>query len=193
MIKRIRHFLWHLLGIDYDHILKVVDYNYLRQGSNVQIGNKSYSNNAIVHRWSDAEISIVKYCSISYDVRFIVDDGSHQFNNISSYPFSFNKISERRGITIGNDVWIGLGAKIMPGVNIGDGATVAAGAVVTKDVPPYTVVAGIPAKLIKEKCTRDEAAKMSQIAWWDWSEATIEKSSEDFHLPFSDFISKYGK
>lgn len=191
MLERLRNLLWRILGIDREHMTKVVDYNFLKRGEFIEIGKKSYSNNAIVHRWSDSPIKIGKYCSISYDVRFICDDGSHLYNKISNYPFKFNKIYSNKGIHIGNDVWICQGAKLLPGIVVGDGATIAAGAVVDKDVPPYTIVGGVPAKIIKEKCSREEAAKMSEIAWWNWDEADIEARQEDFKLSFRDFIIKY--
>ena len=191
LMFKLRHFLWRLLGIDYTHVLKVIDKVYLKEDKNVFIGFKSYDNDAVVYRWTDEQISIGKYCSISYDVKFVVDDGKHQYNTISSYPFKSNQISEKRGIEIGNDVWIGLGCTILYGVKIGDGATIAAGSVVTKDVEPYTVVGGVPAKLIKEKCTREEAQKMQDIAWWNWSEEVIESRVSDLRLSFADFINKY--
>lgn len=191
MKNKIRNILWRILGIDYNHILKVIDFRYLKEDSFKNIGHKSYDNGAVVYRWSDAEINIGKYCSISYDVKFVADDGSHTYNSISSYPFKSNKIADKRGIEIGNDVWIGLGATILYGVKIGDGATIAAGSVVTRDVEPYTVVGGAPAKFIKEKCTREEALQMQKIAWWDWGQETIENRVEDFKLSYKDFISKY--
>ncbi len=170
----IRKFLWRLLGIDYSHILKVIDFKFLKEDSDKSVGYKSYDNGAIVYRWSDAPITIGKYCSISYDVNFVLDDGGHTYNTITSYPFKSNQISEKRGIEIGNDVWIGLGVTILYGVKIGDGATIAAGTVVTKDVEPYTIVGGVPAKVIKEKCTREEAKQMQEIEWWDWDQRIIE-------------------
>lgn len=191
LIFKLRLFLWRLLGIDYNHILKVVDYRFLKGFSGKSIGVKSYDNNAVVYRWSDAEIKIGKYCSISYNVNFILDDGFHTYNTITAYPFRTNKIGESRGIEIGNDVWIGLGTTILYGVKIGDGATIAAGSVVTRDVEPYTVVGGVPAKLIKEKCSREEAKLMQEIAWWNWSTDIIEDRVDDFKLPFPEFISKY--
>lgn len=192
--RRIREFFWRILGISYDHIQKVCDQTYLHSSKINTIGKHSYSNNSIVYRWSNKSlIKIGKYCSISYDVRFICDDGSHQFNIISNYPFKTNKIAENKGIIIGNDVWIGLGSKIMYGVIIGDGATIAAGAVVNKDVPPYTIVGGVPAKVIKEKCSRENATKMSKIAWWDWDEEIISERINDFRLSFPEFIMKYEK
>lgn len=190
MITSIRKFLWRILGVDYKHILKDIDYVYLSEDKYTQIGDMSYNNNAMVHRWSDEPIIIGKYYSISYSVKFVVDDGSHCDNIVSSYPFKTNKI-RKKGISIGNDVWIGLGATILYGVTIGDGATIAAGAVVTKDVPPYTIVGGIPAKIIKYKCTEDEVIQMQKIAWWDWDKDTIKSRIEDFKLPISEFIKKY--
>lgn len=191
MKNKIRNILWRILGIDYNHILRVIDFRYLKEDSFKSIGHQSYDNGAVVYRWSDAEINIGKYCSISYDVKFITDDGKHQCNNITSYPFKSNNISDKRGIKIGNDVWIGLGSTILYGVKIGDGATIAAGSVVTKDVEPYTIVGGVPAKLIKEKCTREETKLMQEIAWWDWKQETIEDRVEDFKLSYKDFINKY--
>lgn len=193
MKNKIRNILWRILGIDYNHILKVIDFRYLKEDSFKNIGHQSYDNGAVVYRWSNAEINIGKYCSISYDVNFVIDDGGHTYNTITSYPFKSNKISENRGIEIGNDVWVGLGSTILYGVKIGDGATIAAGSVVTKDVEPYTVVGGVPAKIIKEKCTREEAQQMQKIAWWDWGQETIENRVEDFKLSYKDFISKYAK
>ena len=77
---------------------------------------------------------------------------------------------ERRAdrVVIGNDVWIGHAVIVMPGVKVGDGAVLAAGAVVTRDVAPYTIVGGVPAKQIRERFNRTIAAQLSQIAWWDW-------------------------
>lgn len=190
MKKIFRNLLWHILGIDYNHILKVIDYTYLQKDKYTIIGRKTYHNNAIVYRWSDEPIIIGKYCSISYNVRFIVDDGKHCYNKVTSYPFKENHIT-KKGITIGNDVWIGMGATILYGITIGDGATIAAGAVVTKDVPPYTVVGGIPAKIIKKKCTSTEATEMQKIAWWNWDESVINDNIDDFKLEIPQFIAKY--
>lgn len=190
MVK-LRRLLWRLLGVDYNHILKVVDVSWLREDKKTCWGKYSYANNAIIHRWSDAGVEIGKYCSISYDVRFVVDDGSHTYNNVSNYPFSWNEISGKKGICIGNDVWIGLGVIILPGVKIGNGVTIAAGSVVTKDIPDYCVIAGVPAKVVKHKCSAEVAEEMNKIAWWNWSEADISYRKHDFRLSLSDFALKY--
>lgn len=191
MKDRIRRLLWRIMGVDYTHMMRVVDDVYVSESRSADLGKGSYNNHAKIYSWGDGELSVGKYCSISYDVRFILDDGSHQYNIITNYPFKSNEINPPKGIKIGNDVWIGMGTIILPGVNIGDGATVAAGSVVTKDVEPYTVVGGVPAKLIKEKCTREQARQMQQIGWWNWPDNHIKQRVCDFRLSFNDFIAKY--
>jgi virginiamycin A acetyltransferase len=188
----IRYYLWRLLGVSQIHMQWVCDNHYLKEDDNSIIGYKSYDNNAIVYRWSNNKLIIGKYCSISYGVKFVVDDGRHTFNKISNYPFKTNRVGNKAGIIIGNDVWIGLDVTILNGVKIGDGATVAAGSVVISDVPPYSVVAGVPAKVVKRKCTEDEAIKMTEIAWWNWEESTLNERIKDFELDIPSFIHKYG-
>lgn len=192
MIEYIRILLWKILGIDKKHIQYVVDSIYLKEDKYTKWGKKTYDNNAVVYRWSKTPLIIGKYCSISYGVKFILDDGSHTCNNVSNYPFKSDKIGKKKGVVIGNDVWIGLNAVILYGVTIGDGATIAAGAVVTKDVPPYSIVGGVPAKVISKKCTEDEAFAMIRIAWWDWDDDVLSQRMKDFELSISDFIKKYG-
>jgi hypothetical protein len=80
-------------------------------------------------------------------------------------------------------VWIGHAVTVLPGVTVGDGAVLAAGAVVSKDVPPYTIVGGVPARPIRERFSRDIAAKLARIAWWDWPFETIMERLADFQTP----------
>ena len=137
MKNKFRLVLWRILGIDYNHILKEVDSVFLKEDSYTTLGYKSYDNNALVYRWSNAPLQIGRYCSISYQVKFILDDGKHCYNQVTNYPFVSNGIDGKRGIIIGNDVWIGMGSTILNGVKIGNGVTIAAGAVVTHDIPDY--------------------------------------------------------
>ena len=92
---------------------------------------------------------------------------------------------------IGHDAWIGHGAVIQPGTSIGIGAIVGSNAVVTKDVPPYAIVVGVPAKVIKYRFSDDEIEALRRISWWDWSCETIKNRIEDFQLNIDEFIKLY--
>ena len=191
MREKIRALLWKLLGVDRVHLNRVIDNVFLKEDKHFSIGYKSYNNHAIVYRWSDAPLVIGKYCSISYHVKFILDDGKHCFNKVTNYPFPSNEIGPERGIVVGNDVWIGMDTIILNGVKIGNGVTVAAGSVVTHDVPDYCVIGGVPAKVLRLKCTHEEAMIMNEIAWWDWDDERIKDSVVDFRLSIPEFIAKY--
>ena len=190
MISKLRRFLWRVLGIDYNHMIRVVDMPYLKNDNFTTLGEGKYDNNALAYRWSDAPLVKGRYCAISYGVKFIMDDGKHYTECVSSYPFK-NRTPQKGGITIGNDVWIGMNVIILNGVTIGNGVTVAAGAVVTTDVPDYCMVGGVPAKIIKHKCTEEEKSVMNEIFLWNWSKDSIEANQADFNLPISDFINKH--
>lgn len=95
-------------------------------------------------------------------------------------------------VTIGHDVWIGHGATVLPGVNIGDGAVIGAGAVVSKNVAPYMIVGGVPARPIRERFTRRIAERMQALAWWDWDHARLRESLDDFRtLDGKEFLEKH--
>ena len=95
-------------------------------------------------------------------------------------------------MTIGNDVWIGHGATILPGVNVGNGAVIGAGAVVSRDVAPYTIVGGVPAKLIRERFPQEIGERMDRLSWWDWEHDRLRLALQDFrNLSAEDFLSRY--
>lgn len=95
-------------------------------------------------------------------------------------------------VTIGHDVWIGHGATILPGVTVGNGAVIGSGAVVTKDVAPYTIVGGVPAKLIRERFPRQLAERFERLAWWDWDHARLRSALDDFRaLDAEGFLDRY--
>lgn len=97
-------------------------------------------------------------------------------------------------VTIGHDVWIGHGATVLPGVTVGDGAVIGAGAVVSKDVGAYTIVGGVPAKLIRERFPKPVADRMQALAWWDWDHDRLFAALEDFrHLDAEGFLAKYAE
>ncbi|MCL4118377.1 UNVERIFIED_CONTAM: hypothetical protein GTU68_028175, partial [Idotea baltica] len=125
------------------------------------------------------KLIIGKFCMIASDVTFIMNGANHLSDAVTSFPFSIfggdwsgameGKSYPVKGNTeIGNDVWIGYGATIMPGVKIGHGSIIATKSVVTKDVPPYTIVGGNPAKEIKKRFSEEEINQLLDIAWWDW-------------------------
>jgi phosphonate metabolism protein (transferase hexapeptide repeat family) len=103
----------------------------------------------------------------------------------------FFKERESRLCFVGNDTWIGHAAIVMPGVTIGDGAVVGSGAVVTHDVPPFAIAAGVPARVIGERFPDALACEMTSIAWWDWDAETIKTRKDDFRLAPEAFVEKY--
>ncbi|WP_375324227.1 CatB-related O-acetyltransferase [Flagellimonas sp. GZD32] len=174
--------------------------NALIKGSSLissHIGFGSY----IAERGSIRHCKIGKYCSIGPDVKCVF--GKHPTSKFVSTHPAFFSVQEQAGftytneqlfeeyetpsdpdgkfqITIGNDVWIGAAATLMDGITIGDGAIVAANALVTNDVPPYSIVGGIPAKIIKKRFSENQIQSLLKIQWWDQEEAWIRKNASKF-------------
>lgn len=165
------------------------------------IGAYSYA-----HEWVDMASTVVgRFCSIASHVR--MNPGNHPMERATQHHctyrrrrFGFSETDDQQFFDwrrqhpcrIGHDVWVGHGALIMPGVQVGTGAVIAAGAVVTKDVEPYTIVGGVPAKLIRPRCTREQADALMSIAYWDWEHEVISQRIDDLALPVEQFIEKYG-
>ena len=129
---------------------------------------------------------IGKFCSIASGTKFIMGPANHRISSVTAYPFQvfggvwsertpphLDQLPRKGDTVVGNDVWIGRESVIMPGVNIGDGAIVAARAVVTKDVPPYTIVGGVPARPIRRRFSDSEIDQLLELKWWDWPEEKI--------------------
>lgn len=141
------------------------------------------------------KLIIGKYCSIGSGSTFLLaGNQGHRHEWISTYPFQTDIFSnardgfERKGNTIiGNDVWIGTEAMIMPGIKIGDGAIIAARSIVTKDVEPYTIVGGNPSKILKKRFSDKEIEQLLEIQWWNWE---IDKINEALPIICSNKVSK---
>ncbi|MCC9642442.1 CatB-related O-acetyltransferase [Rhodopirellula sp. JC740] len=139
---------------------------------------------------SPERLVIGKFCQIAHGVRLITSSANHNMSGFSTYPFNNFTMHERttpediqamfdipgrKGDTvIGNDVWIGMEAVVMPGVTIGDGAIIGARSVVAKDVAPYTIVAGNPAQCVKRRFDEETIQVLLEICWWNWPVERIE-------------------
>lgn len=160
----------------------------------VQIGDFSYGRPAVLQWGEGAKLHIGKFCSIAEGVEIMLG-GDHRNDWCSTYPFNawlpsvygdINGHPYTKGdVWIGNDVWLARGCVIMSGVHIHDGACVARNAVVTKDVAPYTVVGGVPARVIKRRFDKKTVDRLIEMQWWNWD---IEHIAEAVPLLQSDDI-----
>jgi acetyltransferase-like isoleucine patch superfamily enzyme len=164
----------------------------------VKVGHGTYGigEKTVLLFRDDDRVRIGKYCSVAYGVT-IIASGEHNYGGVANFPFAavLNQDIDRdtfsKGLVrIGNDVWIGANATILSGVTIGDGAVVAAGAVVTDSVPPYAIVGGVPARVIKYRFDAGVIESLLRIAWWEWSPQCIQENMECFYLPVDAFLSK---
>jgi virginiamycin A acetyltransferase len=154
----------------------VGDYTYYDDFENVRNFEKNVK---YLFDFTGDQLIIGKFCMIASDVTFIMNGANHLSEAITSYPFAIfggdwqnamegKSYPNKGNTTIGNDVWIGYGATIMPGLQIGDGAIIATKAIVTKDVEPYTIVGGNPAKLIRKRFPETTIGQLLELRWWDW-------------------------
>lgn len=144
-------------------------------------------NNVLYHHPINQDRLIIgKFCSIACGACFLFNSANHKRTSLSTYPFPlfFEEWNLKRehvtdawdhkgDIIIGNDVWIGYEAVILSGVSIGDGAIIGARAVVTSDVPPYTIVGGIPAKPIRKRFSDETISTLLAMQWWDWPKERV--------------------
>ena len=153
-----------------------------RLGSHIAINRRSYINDSVISDFTYAGInttinfaSIGKFCSIARNVD--IGGFDHDYHKVSTMPaFRFRQMitgslpetEPNELCVIGNDVWIAAGVNILHKVKIGNGAVIGAGAVVTKDIPPYAIAAGVPAKVIKYRFDDEFIAELERIKWWDW-------------------------
>lgn len=161
--------------------------------------------------------SIGSFCSFAEGVDYVVN---HEFRYVTThpiiydgksiegyeYPFAADRkadyympgiepeskyVKKQRRAVIGNDVWLGRNVIVTNSANIGNGVIAAAGAVITKDVPDYAVVAGVPARIIRFRYSPEQIEALNRIAWWDWTDDEIRERFDDFYLPINEFIEKY--
>jgi virginiamycin A acetyltransferase len=168
----------------------MVNLNQVIDHPGIEIGDFTYANDfdppvdwashlaPYLYRGAPEKLVIGRFCQIAHGVRFITASANHAMSGLTTFPFPVfdSTMIEAYKATftglpdtvIGHDVWIGHGALILPGVRIGSGAIIGAGSVVARDVPPYTIVAGNPARTIRLRFSAETIARMLDIAWWDW-------------------------
>ena len=192
-----------------DPTAKLVD---TELGAYTEVGARTILNEVTMGDYSyvvnDGQITyttIGKFCSIAAMIR--INPGNHPMHRATQAHFTYRASAYFRGesddadffawrrehhCTIGHDVWLGHGAIVLPGRNIGTGAVIAAGAIVTKDVAPYTIVAGNPARPVRRRFSETVEDGLMELAWWDWEHEMLRQALPDFRkLPVEDFLSKY--
>ena len=169
------------------------------ENSNIEIGDytiyndfihdpREFQKNNVLYHYpiNKDRLIIGKFCSIACGAKFLFNSANHKMASLSTYTFPLffeewglkkenvaQAWDQKGDIMIGNDVWIGYEAVILSGVTIGDGAVIGCRAVVTKNVPPYTIVGGVPAKPIRKRFDEETIKELQKIKWWDWPEEKI--------------------
>ena len=171
-------------------------------GANIEVGDytiyndfvhdpRDFEKNNVLYHYpvNGDKLRIGKFCSIACGTKFLFTSANHTLRSLSTYTFpiffeqwgldaqNITDAWDNQGdITVGNDVWIGFESVILSGVTIGDGAIIGARAVVTKDVPPYTIVGGVPARPIRKRFDDETIAALEALRWWDWPAEKIRRS-----------------
>lgn len=193
---------------------RVVFLKPILNGDNISAGDYSYyddpdtpesfqKNNVLYHYdFVGDRLDIGKFCALGTGTKFIMNGANHRMDGPSTFPFPIfggawaehmtllGDLPSHGDTHIGNDVWFGYKSLIMPGVTIGHGAIVASGSVVTKDIPPYAVVGGSPAQIIRYRFETDKIEQLLELAWWDWP---IEKITENINILMAGDVSKLAK
>lgn len=187
---------------------------YVVTNPNIQIGDYTMyndfvhdprqfkKNNVLYHYPINGDtLRIGKFCSIACGAKFLFASANHTQASVSTYPFPIffkewdldigdvtSAWDHKGDIVIGNDVWIGYEAVVMAGVTIGDGAIIGARAVVTKDVPPYTIVGGVPARKIRRRFSDNVIARLLELKWWDWPAEQIQRNIKNIQAGRLDLL-----
>ncbi|MEI6070387.1 MAG: CatB-related O-acetyltransferase [Verrucomicrobiae bacterium] len=163
----------------------------------VAVGSHTYgvtSKTVLLFKKTD-RVVVGKYCSIAYGVK-IIASGEHYYERAANYPFRARCLGEdgesetatKGEVRIGNDVWIGARAIVLSGVTIGDGAVIGAGSVVSHDIPPYAIAAGVPAKVLRYRFSENQIQDLLQIKWWNWDHSIILSRLKAFEGDINEFI-----
>jgi virginiamycin A acetyltransferase len=150
--------------------------------------SENFERNVLYHfPFIGDKLIIGKFCALARGTKFIMNGANHKTSGISTFPFQifgngWEKVTPQSGdlpykgdTIVGNDVWIGFDCLVMPGVKIGNGSIISSRSVVVSDVPPYTVVGGNPAKVIKKRFSEEDVLTLEDIAWWNWPIEIISK------------------
>ena len=163
--------------------IEVGDYTYYDDPA----GPERFEDHVLYHfDFVGDRLVIGRFCSIAAEVRFIMNGGNHATDWLTTFPFPVfgngwegampDSWPHRGDTVVGNDVWMGYGVTVMPGVTIGDGAIVATKSVVTRDVPAYAIVGGNPAELIRYRFDEQDRARLLELAWWNWDAEKVTRN-----------------
>jgi acetyltransferase-like isoleucine patch superfamily enzyme len=164
----------------------------------IQIGRHCIGTPMILSWRDDEKLVIGNFCMFAYNSTVLLG-GEHDLSRITCFPLVTRVLNVKSDIDsvskgpviIGNDVWVCVGATILSGVTIGDGAIVAAGSVVTQDVPPYAIVGGVPARVLRFRYSKEQIKKLLDISWWKWSDQKIADNIDFLYGDINTFIEKF--